>query len=589
MTSKNGNLIVTVTDENGEFVNVRTNPNTDNSELLVNLQSHQCTDNTTTIPLSADGVYIGANWQDMLDYGVLTIGIVSDADSAVDGLEIQWSQDGINAIDYDKFTVVGGIAKTFTFGPAHRYYRVKYTNGSEAQSNFQLTSIIRRTYVKPSSHRIADSIVSDDDAELTKAVITGLRPDGVFDNANLTQQSNLKVSLDEYGDTPSIDAFDRLRVSNPYTLFDSKQLHDKQPLFWDEALNGTSTSVHLSADACTEMSVSTTGDYVIRQTKQRFNYQPAKSQLCLFTFHTEVDSGVRKRVGQFTNDGGAYTDAFNGIFFEISGSNVSWNIAKNGSITESVLQADWNYDTMDGTGPSLQTLDLDAPQIGIIDYEWLGIGRVRVGFVIDGLIRYVHYFNHANDASFDSVYMSTPNLPMRYEIYSYGGAGTMDHICSSVISEGGVEENGVLRGVYNSSAVSSLLTGNTYAIIGIKLKNAYKDVTVTPTAISMLCTTNDSYRWSLRLNPTVAGTFTYSDVDNSAIQRALGTASNTVSGGIEIGVGFANQIVPSNISLETALRMGSNIDGTLDSLVLCITPITNNMTVYGSLSFRELL
>ena len=132
----------------------------------------------------------------------------------------------------------------------------------------------------------------------------------------------------------------------------------------------------------------------------------------------------------------------NGIFFECDGS-LSWNIAKNGSITETVTQANWNVDKLDGTGPSGITLEPEATQILIIDYEWLGVGRVRVGFVIDGLIYYVHYFNHANDDTFTSVYMSTPNLPLRYTIETDGTeAAELDHICSSVISEGGLEETG---------------------------------------------------------------------------------------------------------------------------------------------------
>lgn len=570
---------------------VKQNDNTENNELLVNLEGHDCFENATSTPLLADETWTGSGWQDTIDYGVLTISVVTDKDSALDGLEVQWSINGIDVIDADVFSIVGGVSKTFTFGPAHRFYRVQYTNGSEAQTVFNIKSIIRRTYVKPSSHRIRDNIVGDDDAELVKSVLTGVKPDGTFDNANLTQQANLRVSINEYGDTPAIDAFDRLRVSLPYTLFDSKQLHDKQPLFWDESIGGSATSTHNASNACTEMVVTANAsDFVIRQTKQRMNYQPGKSQLCLITFYSPEDTGVTKRIGMFDGTGTNNLTPNNGIFLETDG-DISWNIAKNGTTTESVTRANWNVDPMDGTGPSLLTLDLDATQIAVIDFEWLGVGRVRVGFVIDGLIRYVHYFNHANDPSFDSVYMSSPNLPLRYDIVSDGtGGGQLDHICGTIMSEGGIEENGVLRTVNTGSThLDADTIGTTYAMLGLKLKSTYKDITVTPTGISILAATNDTCMWSLILNPTVAGTFTYSDLTDSALQSATGVTANTVTGGIEIGSGYCDSKTSITLGLETALRMGSNIDGTVDSLVLCITPLSTGANVYGSLTFRELL
>ena len=78
------------------------------------------------------------------------------------------------------------------------------------------------------------------------------------------------------------DAFGRLRISEPFTIFDSKQLHNNQPLFWDDAeTSGTGTSsAHSSARASTTISVSaTTAGKRVRQSLQRFNYQPGKSQL----------------------------------------------------------------------------------------------------------------------------------------------------------------------------------------------------------------------------------------------------------------------------------------------------------------------
>jgi len=423
--------------------------------------------------------------------------------------------------------------------------------------------------------------------------LQGLKPDGTTTFIGATNNSNLEVSVQEYGDTPAIDAFDRLRTSEPFTLFDSKQLHDKQPLFWGEKIGGSATSVHSSANSEVKMSVTAdSGDYVIRQTKQRFNYQPGKSQEILMTFHSPQATGITSRIGLFDDDGtGDNLTPGNGIFFECDGA-LSWNIAKDGTITETVAQSSWNVDPLDGTGKSGNTLDMTSAQIMIMDFEWLGVGRVRVGFVIDGLIFYCHYFNHANDPAFTSVYMSTPNLPLRYSIETDGTtASHVDHICSTVMSEGGVEKTGVLRGVdMGDSLTTGYTTGSSYALVGIRLKDAYKDISVIPVSVPIVLGSSDTYKWTLQLNPTVAGTFTYGDLADSAIQYATGTTSNTITPGLILATGGGSTATRASAGeLETALRIGSNIAGTQDELVLVLTPLSTNVSAWGGFNFRELL
>jgi hypothetical protein len=424
--------------------------------------------------------------------------------------------------------------------------------------------------------------------------IQGVDEDGNIVNFEATRQGNFKISVHEYGDTPSIDAFDRLRVSEPFTIFDSKQLHDKQPLFWDETTGGSATSTHDSANACVEMVVTASAtDYVIRQTKQQFNYQPGKGQLILFTFFADRATGVTMKAGIFSGTGVNYLTPNNGIFLEIDDTDtISWNIAKNGSTTETHTQANWNVDPMDGTGPSGLTLDLDATQIGIIDFEALLVGRVRCGFVIDGIIRYVTYFNHANDNTFTSAYFSTPNLPLRYQIESDGtSAGQLDHICATVMSEGGVEETGILRSVDTGNThVDANAADTTYAVVGVRLKSTHLDVTVYPEFMTMISETNDDFKWSLLLNPTIAGTFTYSDVTNSSIQYATGATANIVSAyDLQIDSGYAQSNASVGHKFVTQLRIGSQIDGTRDTLVLCVTPLAANADIQASLTIRELL
>jgi hypothetical protein len=189
--------------------------------------------------------------------------------------------------------------------------------------------------------------------------------------------------------------------------------------------------------------------------------------------------------------------------------------------------------------------------------------------------------------------MSTPNLPLRYSIQSNGtGGGTLSHICSTVSSEGGLEKTGILRSLNTGvSFITSLTTGTSYAVIGLKLKAAYNDITIILEGISVIAGSADSFRWSLQLNPTVAGTFTYVDVTNSACQSVTGTNANTVTTpGLVISSGYLTATTRQfSADLKTALTIGSTIAGVLDAFVLTVTPLTNNASVAASLDFRELL
>jgi hypothetical protein len=566
-------------------------------QLHVVAEGHVCSCNSTTTPLLADAVWTGES-ENILAYNGISLFVTSDVASATAGIEIQYSKDGeSNWRTAEAYTLVAGAEKWFTPPAFGGYLRIKYTNGGSDQTTFELTTTLRKMPFKWSSHNIDNPIVGADDAELVKSVITGKKDNGDFDNASLTNKGHFKVAVEEYGDTPSVDAFARLRVSENYTIFDSKQLHDKQPLFWDEKVGGSATSTHVPTNADVEMIVTaSSSDYVIRQTKQRFNYQPGKSQLIFMTFRSPQSNGVTSRIGCFDDDGtGDNLTPNNGIFFKCDG-DLTWNIAKNGATTETATQANWNVDTLDGSGdsgnPSGLTLDTDATQILIIDYEWLGVGRVRVGFVIDGLIRYVHYFNHANNDTYTSVYMSTPNLPLRYDIQTDGtSAGELDHICSSVISEGGIEKTGILRSVDTGTAHIDVDADQPTFVVGIRLKDTYKDITVIPEFLSMINENNDDFRWSVCLNPTYTGTVTWSDLSNSAVQVGIGaTADNVSDYGIEVAVGYASvDTLSVNQQLQTALRIGSAIDGTKDELALVVNPLSNGADIQGSLNFRELL
>jgi hypothetical protein len=343
---------------------------------------------------------------------------------------------------------------------------------------------------------------------------------------------------------------------------------------------------------------------VIRQSKKYIRYQPGKSQLIFQTFvFGKTTQAVTRRAGYFDRD--------NGIFLEQVGQAVSLVVRSNvgGAIEETrVSQANWNVDKFDGSSspdnPSGRSLDLDFSQILVIDFEWLGVGSVRAGFVVDGLIRYAHNFNHAGYTA--GVYMATPNLPVRYEIA--GGAGVtgthrLQQICSSVISEGGfVEDFGVPSAASNGANVIALTTRQ--PVLSIRPTQNFKGQInrgrIVPENIDVYTSAQPIY-WELVYGGVLTGPATFTGIHNESIVEADALATGIV-GGLVIDSGFAiagglgaNERAGSAASallskLPLALNVaGAHPTGTFsDVLSLLATSIPGSSTnVSGALSWRE--
>lgn len=393
-----------------------------------------------------------------------------------------------------------------------------------------------------------------------------------------------------WGDSARNDAFQRLRTSEPETIFDSKQIFDNQPLiFDDQEVSGSGTSTVWSKDkAATTISVSSsTAGKRVRQTFMRFNYQPGKSQLILLTgqINGAGSAGITRSMGYFDDDNGIFLRDNEGTVEVVVRSGVTGSTVDN-----AISQDNWNIDKLDGRGASGYTLDPTKAQIFAIDFEWLGVGRVRCGFVIDGKIVYVHEFLHSNRET--DVYMSTPNLPIRYEIENdgTGGAATLDHICSSVMSEGGSQKNGVLRH-YNSPRLTALNNGTKYVFMAGRLKNTHFGSSIDIENVSILATGNtDNAKWELIAGGTLsAGTLSFTGFTNSAVEIADGDKSQIHNGdGIVIDGGYFTSNLPSSIGIPNALKLGSTIDGTPQVFYFVVTPLTNNIDIESSITWREL-
>jgi hypothetical protein len=329
-----------------------------------------------------------------------------------------------------------------------------------------------------------------------------------------------------FANTPNIDAFGRLRVSNPFTLFDSSHRFDDNEL-WSTATATGGTATFNSAQGLVDLTVTAaSGSQVLRETTKVFSYQPGKSLLVLSTFvMSPAKANLRQRVG--------YYGVNNGYYLELDSSTVSFverSFVTGSVINTPVVQASWNVDPMDGSGPSGITLDLTKSQILFMDLEWLGVGTVRIGFVVNGNFYVCHKFHHANLIT--TTYITTASLPLRYEITNTGatsGVSTLKQICSTVLSEGGYQLNGLQQavGIPVTTPRNLPVAGTFYPIVSIRLKTSPDrlDAIVICTAISVMATTSGNYNWQVVASGnTTGGTWVDAPGGSSVQYNILGTS-----------------------------------------------------------------
>jgi phage protein U len=314
-----------------------------------------------------------------------------------------------------------------------------------------------------------------------------------------------------------------------------------------------------------------------------------------FVFNA-AKTNLRQRVGYF--------GAQNGIYLELDGTSLSFvqRSSVSGSLDETkVAQADWNLDPLDGTGPSLLTLDISKAQIFWMDIEWLGVGSVRCGFVIDGKMIHCHSFHHANLIT--STYITTASLPLRYEIKNTGitdSSSTLKQICSTVISEGGYELRGTQQSIGTEITAGKTLTtkGTFYPVVALRLKSSPDrlDAIAVLTAISLLGTGNGvNYKWRVVQNCTVSGGTWTSAGTNSSVEYSLDSTAVDQTNSRTLASGFlnsSNQGSPTLNILKEALftfQLERNgLTSTPSVIALIVTADTDTSKVYGSLDWEEI-
>ena len=423
-------------------------------------------------------------------------------------------------------------------------------------------------------------------------------PDGktIFEVVMLSDQyGNLVGPANPSG--VAVDAFGRARMSTPLTLFDSSHRFKDNGL-WATSNTATATYVHNANAGLVALNLDTTANAeIVRETTKVFSYQPGKSLQTMSTFvFNPAKTNLRQRVGYYGDQ--------NGVYLELDGSTLSFveRSYVNGSVNETrVSQENWNVDTLLGTvdsSPSQITLDITKAQIMFIDIEWLGLGTVRCGFVIDGRLIHCHSFHHANQIQ--STYMTTASLPLRYEIKNTGAtasSSTMKQVCSTVISEGGYELRGDQWSVGTPVQTPKTLAtaGTYYPIVSIQLRSTRLDAIAILTALSILALNSNpcSAAWRVYRGTTLTSPSWTPASSDSSIE--YDTSATALSGGQVLAqgyIGITNQASQTIDILKEALfkfqLQRNGLTNTPEPLTLAISGSVNTISALGSMDWEEI-
>jgi len=388
------------------------------------------------------------------------------------------------------------------------------------------------------------------------------------------------------------DAFGRLRVSQPYTLFDSQNRYAADNQF-NVSTTGTGSTTFLSNEAAVKMEVTGAGvGSVLRQSYRSFPYQPGKGLLVLATFVMDSSQSLNltQRVGYYNDQNGVFFQRIDGTFSFVLRSYVTGSVSN----ARTVNQADWNGDKLDGTGDSGYTLDPTKAQILWMDFEWLGVGSVRCGFIINGEYIVCHTFNNANEIT--NVYMTTAILPVRYEIVTTTSAvaASMKAICCSVVSEGGFEQTSIDHVARRTTILTTI--GTTFLpVVSIRLASGRTGAVVLPNRVQVLPTTSQNYEVALIKNPTLTGASWTAVPSDSNVEYDVSATATT--GGTIVQTDYVTssgsggtQGLSAATGYNFDLQLGATISGTSDIYTVAVRTVSGATTgdVVGSLSFYDL-
>jgi hypothetical protein len=533
--------------------------------FIPSIQSITDTNNSTTY--TGITVYEG-DWTKTNGYESICINIVCNNDSTPNGLQLEFSRDASNVSKTISDTFFKDINFSKTYNIIDIYYRIKFNPSTSSTVN------------------------------ITTRLLVSTQTE--------TSQNNFYSSNDSM-----IDAFGKLRVTNPYTLLDIKfpiqppsqtsttEFLNNAELICTSNNNNVNYTQTTSGNGSRLISVSgSSNGYFKSQSRKYCNYQPGKSMLvlCSGIINAGSNENVKTKIGFF--------DDYNGLYFQWDSSSspsvMSVCLINNGTPT-SIQQNLWNIDPMDGYGTSTLNLDFTKAQLFVIDFEWLSVGRIRFGFYAFGKINYCHQITNLNNLTLP--YMQSANLPIRYELEGISNVnhiGSLLQICSTIISEGGYNPQGRPFTASNNFPPGNNISSNESPLLAIRGGGVnYYHQNIIPLGLQLLNITNTNdpilYRVRLFLSPIndLGGNFAKVS-DYSVVQYATTfTATIDSEPSIIIEEGYFTGRGTSefnNLSdvFSNVLQLTSNVNNVADILIITAKIQTGNAKIACSIQWQEI-
>lgn len=486
--------------------------------------------NSTTAILTGSSEYLGTA-EDVEKYLNVMVTVKSDVSSASTGLKFEFSSDNSNwdVVDATRFDSSDPF-EVKIFKVKSKWFRVRYTNGVTGQSTFRLQT----------RYEIAESKrVSDEQKSITM-----------------------------------VDSFNRIRVSEPYTLLSHNHVLGKNLFKIYEGIAGSATSVFNTNASQILMSTTGTGS-VIRRSRYRAIYQPGKSLLIYMSGVLNAGSNastVTTKIGYYDDASGYYFQYVNGVVSVVERSSVT------GSLSEIITpQSSWNINTMLGTTNKNKTIDPGKTIIYWFNISWLGVGSVDCGIIIDHVTYPVHRFRHSN--ALTTPYIKTASLHPTYQIISTGGAGSMTAICYTVLSEG--SDNPIGDSYSINMGTTSRATSGTVPLMTLRLKTGAISTAIL-NAISIIATANANFlthvwRFVDVAASTVLNETTFiSTNDDSSVEYNIAATTVTTTGGLLIYSAYtSNSTNTVNIDNKNKTAYLSMNAGVSDLIVVAVTTVGN--------------
>jgi hypothetical protein len=513
--------------------------------------------NSSSTPLNANQTFAGTS-EKSISYGGIVITVVSDVNSVDMGVKVYFSSDNKNWVKKGSYTYQTNYPFDIQLPIVNNYCKVIYTNSDTDQTHFSLQTMFLETILRlsPTYH-------------------------GVL-----------------------YDSVHRKRVSSPHSILDVTHTYDKNNLMIAEKITGTATSVYQVNQKSILMSVSTTNDNVIRQSRQYVNHHPDKSLLIFATGILNANDNhdsVTTKIGFFDNN--------NGIFFQYAGGVLSLveRSYASGSVVDTVVNnSEWNLDKMIGVCMSGITLDITKIQKYVIDLSSLSMGRIRCGIVARGQIWYAHEFLHSN--RFDVVFTSTTNLPVRYEITSNDSeaTGKLLMLSASILSEGKYNPHMKYFGISTGETIQTIFKENETPLITIRLRSDRNRTIIKPNTLQIHSTEKVWIFYRLRLyfgccSPPFSSQPAYTKIlDNatkgmsSAVEYTTSQDNFITTDSIILCSGYTNNSITIKCSdvneYNNNWKLTSNIDGVSDYLVLTVMTmgVGSNKNGVATMSWIEI-